>query len=239
MRVILVFILSALAFLSAHAQNRSLLIIAGGHSFDTIAFFKIFDQMEGVGYDFLIQPEANRFLAITEEIPYDVLLFYDMWQPITEEEKAAYIRLTETGKPMIFMHHSLVSYQEWPEFEQIIGGRYAENKRKELWPEHELSTYKHDVWVDVQIVEASHPVTAGLRSFRIFDEVYGNYRVGEKVRPLLKTSHPESTPVIAWENKYNNSTIIYLQPGHGADAYQSTEFRQLISQSIKYLTPNK
>jgi len=60
MRVIWVFIFSALAFLPAHAQNRSLLIIAGGHSFDTIAFFKIFDQMEGVGYDFLIQPEANR-----------------------------------------------------------------------------------------------------------------------------------------------------------------------------------
>lgn len=237
MRVIWVFILSVVAFIPMHAQNRSLLIIAGGHSFDTLAFFNIFDQMEGVGYDFLIQPEANRFLAITEEIPYDVLLFYDMWQPINEEEKAAYLRLAEAGKPMIFMHHSLVSYQEWPEFEKIIGGRYAENKRKELWPKSELSTYKHDVWVDVQIVEPNHPVTAGIKNFRIFDEVYGNYKVGEKVRPLLKTSHPESTPVIAWENKYNNSTIIYLQPGHGASAYESAELRQLISQAIKYLTP--
>jgi uncharacterized protein len=238
MKIIWVFILSVLVFKSAHTQNRSLLIIAGGHSFDTLSFFKIFDQMEGVGYDFLIQPEANRYLAITEEIPYDVLLFYDMWQPITEDEKAAYIRLTEAGKPMIFMHHSLVSYQEWPEFEQLIGGRYAENKRKEFWPKSELSTYKHDVWVDVQVVEPNHPVTAGIKNFRIFDEVYGNYKVGEKVRPLLKTNHPESTPVIAWENKYNKSNIIYLQPGHGANAYNSAEFRQLISQAIKYLTPN-
>ncbi len=237
MRLIYVFILSTVAFLSAHAQNRSLLIIAGGHSFDTLAFFNIFDQMEGVGYDFLLQPEANRFLAITEEIPYDILIFYDMWQPINETEKAAYLRLTEAGKPMLFMHHSLVSYQEWPEFEQIIGGRYAENKRKELWPKNELSTYKHDVWVDVQVVDPTHPVTAGMKNFRIFDEVYGNYKVGEKVKPLLKTSHPESTPVIAWENKYNKSTVIYLQPGHNANAYQSAEFRQLISQAIKYLTP--
>ncbi len=237
MRLIWVFILSVVAFFPAPAQNRSLLIIAGGHSFDTLAFFNIFDHMEGVAYDFLIQPEANRFLAITEEIPYDILLFYDMWQPINEEEKAAYIRLTEAGKPMIFMHHSLVSYQEWPEFEKLIGGRYKENKKKELWPSSELSTYKHDVWVDVQVVEPNHQVTAGIKNFRIFDEVYGNYKVGEKVRPLLKTSHPESTPVIAWENKYNNSTIIYLQPGHGASAYKSAEFRQLISQTIKYLTP--
>ena len=121
---------------------------------------------------------------------------------------------------------------------KIIGGRYAENKRKELWPKSELSTYKHDVWVDVQVVESKHPVTAGIKDFRIFDEVYGNYKVGRKVRPLLKTTHPESTPVIAWENKYNNSTIIYLQPGHDANAFKSAELRQLISQAIKYLTPD-
>ncbi len=221
------------------AQNYSILVVAGGHSFDTLSFMSIFDEMGGIGYDFLLQPEANRALINLEDHTYDVIIFYDMWESINDEEQAAYIRLTEAGIPFLFLHHSLVSYQQWPEFEQIIGGRYIQTLKNETRSKSELSTYKHDVWIDVEVIDPAHPLTAGINDFRIFDEVYGNYRVGDRVKPLLRTNHPESTPIIAWENKYKHSTIIYIQPGHDQYAYKSTEYRRLINQAIKFLASKK
>ena len=235
MKIIQFLFLALLILNSVHAQDRPVLIIAGGHSFDTLSFYNMFDQIEGLNYDFMLQPEANRYLASKEIPPYSILIFYDMWEPISEEEKAAYMRFTEKGVPMLFLHHALVSYQAWPEFEKIIGGKYIQTFKNDNRDKAELSTYKHDVWVDVEIVDPSHPVTFGMENFRLFDEVYGNYRVGDKVIPLLKTNHPESTPVIAWENLYNNSKIIYIQPGHDKSAYNNNNYRKLIRQAIKYL----
>jgi hypothetical protein len=193
------------------------------------------DKIPDIGYDFLIQPEANRYLASVDTLPYRLLIFYDMWEPLKEEEKNAYLKLTESGKPMLFLHHALVSYQEWPEFEKIIGGRYVQDMKNGRSKPEELSTYKHDVWINIMICDHQHPVTAGMDHFRIFDEVYGNYRVGEQVKPILKTDHPESTEVIAWENHYNNSTIIYIQPGHDKKTYEDDNYLQLLKQSVKYL----
>jgi uncharacterized protein len=193
----------------------------------------MFDSFSNINYKSVWQPEANKMISSGEAGKFDLLIFYDMIQPVSENEKTGYLNLTKAGKPLLFMHHSLGSYQEWPEFEKILGGKYV-LKGKDI-PESQLSTYKHGVWVDIEAVEAAHPVTKGLGHFRLFDEVYGNYRVGQSSKPLLRTDHTESTPVIAWENKYNSSAIIYLQPGHDKISFENPDFRKLVKQSINYL----
>ena len=115
----------------------------------------------------------------------------------------------------------------------LLGGKYIE--RNQDIPSDQLSTYRHDIWVDVEVADPDHDATREMKNFRIFDEVYGNYKVSSKVKPLLKTNHPESSPVIGWENRYNSSVIIFLQPGHDKNAYESEDYRKLISQSVKYL----
>ena len=220
-------------FLLLNAQPVNIMLITGGHSYDTIQFFQLFDSIENIEYDHFAQPEANKALASQKWKTFDVLVFYDMWQTISEKEKQAYLEMTARGKPMLFLHHSLVSYQHWPEFEKMLGGKYVE--RSPNLPDEKQSTYKHDVWVDVEIANSEHPVTKGFSDFRLFDEVYGNYLVSPNVQPLLKTDHPESTETIGWENRYNASTIVYLQPGHDYHAFESSDYRKLLTQAIHYL----
>lgn len=208
------------------------MLVTGGHDFDSIQFFQMFDEMDGVEYQHFQQPVANKTIENGLAEFFDVLVYYDMWQPISEVEKSAYIELTKQGKPFLFLHHSLVSYQNWKEFEKIIGGKYVE-KSKGI-PESELSTYDHDVWVYIQ-KGRNHPVTNGFSSLRFFDEVYGNLKVAENVIPLLTTNHPKSSRIIGWENHYNLSKIIYLQPGHDRRTFETTEYRKLIQQTINYL----
>jgi uncharacterized protein len=235
----LIFTLAAwfMLFFYLNAQPVKIMLVTGGHSYDSLQFFQMFDSLHEIEYEHFNQPHANKSLAEGAGQNYDVLVFYDMWRDISEPEKQAYLDLTKQGKPFLFMHHSLVSYQNWPEFEKILGGKYVE--RSPDIPKENLSTYKHDVWIDVEVEDNTHPVTKGMKDFRIFDEVYGNYRVLPHVTPLLKTSHPESTTVIAWENSYNASRIVYLQPGHDLNAYESEEYRKLLFNAINYLAREK
>ena len=214
------------------AQNIKIMLVTGGHSFDTLQFFQLFDELEGVEYTAFAQPEANQKIANGEAANFDVLVFYDMWKEISLKEKNAYLQLTEQGKPFLFLHHSIVSYQNWPEFEKMVGGKYV--SAGEGIPKSEESTYEHDVWVYGRALQ-NHPLTKGLAEIKLFDEVYGNMKIADSVQPLIQTNHPNSSEYIAWENKYNASKIIYLQSGHDYRSYQSIEFRKLVLQAITYL----
>ena len=220
-------------FFLLNAQPVNVMLVTGGHSYDTIQFFQLFDSLDEIEYTHFPQPEANKALADKKWKNFDVLVFYDMWQQISEKEKQAYLEMTRQGVPMLFLHHSLVSYQHWPEFEKILGGKYIE--KSPAIPDEEESTYEHDVWVYMQVVK-NHPVTKGFSMIKLFDEVYGNTRVSDDVIPLFKTNHPKSSRIIGWENRFNSSKIVYLQPGHDSRAFESEEYRKLISQAINYLT---
>jgi type 1 glutamine amidotransferase len=213
------------------AQTKQrVLIITGGHNFEREAFFDIFEDMTNVEYKEVIHPQANQLYDSSIIDDFDVLLFYDMVQEIDDSQKIAFIDLLKKGKAVVFLHHSLVSYQEWIEFEKIIGGRYILSDK-----EQEASTYRHDVEIPVEVVNKNHPITLGMDDFIIRDEVYGNYKVSSTVTPLLTTTHPESGEIIGWTNNYGKSRIVYIQLGHDHYAYANPNFRRLISQSIDWL----
>ncbi len=215
-----------------NAQPIKIMLVTGGHDFDEVEFFEMFDAMEGVLYEHFEQPKANAKLVKDLAEDFDVLVFYDMWKTISESDKTAYLKLAEQGKPFLFLHHSIASYQNWPEFEKLLGGKYFE--KGENVPQELLSTYDHDVWVYSK-VETYTPVTKGFRDLRFFDEVYGNVRVSDSVIPLLRTRHPKSMEVIAWENRYKASKIIYIQSGHDKRTFEEPDYQKLLLQAIQYL----
>lgn len=215
-----------------NAQSIKIMLVTGGHAYDTLQFLEMFDALPGVEYQHFQQPKANQKLVKDLAEDFDVVVFYDMWKSISEAEKSAYLKLTQQGKPLLFLHHSIASYQDWPEFEKILGGKYVEAAKG--IPKEEQSNYEHDVWVYSK-VENYTAVTVGLKEPRFFDEIYGNVRVSEDVVPLLRTRHPQSMEFIAWQHKYNNSQVVYLQPGHDYRTYANEEYRKLLLQAIKFL----
>ena len=156
-----------------------------------------------------------------------------MPKTITDEEKKSYYRLLDAGKGLLFLHHSICAYQDWPEFESIVGGKYFEKKKDEKFG---ASSYLHDIDFNVQIDHRTHPVTKGMKNFVLHDEVYGNLEVLPQVYPLLSTDHPKSNRLIGWTLKKENSKIVFIQPGHDKNSFTSPNYRQLIIQAINYLT---
>jgi hypothetical protein len=90
------------------------------------------------------------------------------------------------------------------------------------------------VEVPVTILDAGHPITAGLKDFTIRDEIYWGFRVGADVRPLLGTAHPKAGTPLMWTRSEGTSRVVFLQLGHDHLAYGNPNFRTLVSRSIHW-----
>lgn len=245
--VLTIFVLSIALFISSchhhhgHQHNDiDVWVVYGGKRIDTTAFLQMFESFEHINFQAKLQPQANQLYDSPEINDCDVLVFYDTTQEISEEQKQAFLNLLSKGKGIVFLHHALVSYQNWAEYESIIGGKYyhapdtSAGKRQ-----FARSTYRHDVDIPVTIVDKNHPITLGMDDFVIFDEVYGNFTVIPSVQPLLMTSHPESDSIIGWTHQFEKSRIVYIQLGHDHNAFQDSNYRKLVRQAIVWASEKK
>ncbi|RPE12170.1 ThuA domain-containing protein [Chitinophaga lutea] len=215
-------------------QKAHILVITGGHGFKQVPFYQMFDSLAGITYDKLAQPQANELIAAPAVKKYDALVFYDMYDSITPQQQQAYLQLLQKGTAMIFLHHALVSYQRnWNEFQHILGGKYYE-KATLVNGDTLTSSYQHDVVIPVKIEDRQHPVTKGLQDFEIYDEVYGNFGIQPGIHPLLSTTHPGSSRYIGWVNHYANTDVLFIQLGHGPEAFANPNYRKLLQQGIHW-----
>lgn len=212
---------------------EKILVVTGGHEFEP-SFYKIFDSFEDVQYDTVAQPGFNNRLANGTLGQYDALVFYDMWQDINEAEKSAYLKLLDKGQGMVFLHHSLVAYQHWDEFQKIIGGKYLETEFYDD-PNMQGSSWKEGITLDIKVVDNDHPVTKGVADFSIYDEGYKSLKINSDIYPLLSTNHPDCDPKIAWAKTYSNSKIVYILLGHGHEAHENQNYRKLVHNAINWV----
>jgi len=217
-------------------SKPKVLLITGGHGYDTTEFFQLFESFPEFTIDTLSQPYANQFIADGKAMEYDALVFYDYWQTITDAEKKAYIDLTQKGTGFLFLHHSLVSYLDWEEFSKIRGGKYPKSTPPDSSKD---GNYRHDIDIPLSIADSRHEITRGIEDFIIHDEGYNNIKVNEGITPVLLADHPDCAELFSWTNRYNNSEIVYLMGGHDRLAYENENYKKLIRNSLVYLTKRK
>ena len=209
------------------------LIVAGGHDFDTLEFFETFRNLEGIETDSVFYPEAKEILSSGKIETYDVLVFYDFLPGMSPADSSLFLDLTGKGKPLLFLHHALGTSQQWDGYKQMVGGRYV--MPRSVPDSTSWSDFKHDIDMRVEVVDPEHPVTLEMEDFTIHDEGYSNLTVLPGVTPLLKTDHPDSHPLLGWTHQYDASRIVYLMLGHDKHAYVHPSFQTLMTQTILWL----
>jgi type 1 glutamine amidotransferase len=90
------------------------------------------------------------------------------------------------------------------------------------------------VEIPVVVVAKDHPITAGLKDFTIHDEIYWGYRVDKDVTPLITTTLPKSGKPLGWCRLEGKSRVVYLQLGHGPEAFNNDHYRKLVAQSVQW-----
>jgi len=211
-----------------------ILVVTGGHAFDTVEFFDLFTSPENTLFDTVSHPRALELLSSKKVDRYRVLVFYDYLPDLPLKDSIIFQGLSQKGIPMLFLHHALCNFQRWDGYSQMVGGKYM---IPEFEPDSALhSAYRHDIDIQVKVLDPNHPVTAGVEDFVIHDEGYSNIRISKDVHPLLGTSHPDCAPLMGWVNQYQNSTCLYLMFGHDSQAYSNENLRLLLNNSIQWLS---
>jgi type 1 glutamine amidotransferase len=221
--------------LAADAAGKTrVLLITGGHDFEREPFMKLFTDNPDITYKAAEHPNALELLEPESAKNFDVLVLYDMYQPITEQEKTNFLAWLKEGKGLVVVHHAIANYQKWPEYAKIIGAKYYLEKTVVDGVEKARSAYQHDVNFKVHVADPSHPVTKNVKDFEIHDETYKLFDVHESVHPLLTTDEPLSNKVIAWAKTYGPSRVVYLQSGHDHYAYENPNYQKILRQAISW-----
>jgi type 1 glutamine amidotransferase len=229
----------ALCGMSFASQDKiKVLVVTGGHPFEREAFFNLFEGYDDITYKEAVQPKANEMIESGEADKYDVLVLYDMWQPITEGQKKAFVEMLKKGKGLVVLHHCLASYQEWPEFFKIIGGKFYLQKRVEEGVEYPQSRAAEGQNMEIK-VNKDHPIMYGMEDFVILDETYDDFRVAQDVNVFLTTDNPDNGPKVAWTKTYGKSRVVYFQLGHDNHAYSNPNYRRIIANSIRWAAAPK
>ena len=193
-------------------------LVTGGHDHD-ISFYRVFENCPDLKVNVNPHPIAYRNDLRKSA---DVLVLYDMTDVTDEKQRTNLRNFVEAGKGVVVLHHAILDNKDWPWwYEEVVGGRYLEKG----------SRFKHDINLDIQIA-GDHPVVKGIQPFRIYDEGYADTWVSPKVKPLLKTKHPDSDELVGWISPYEKSRVVYIQLGHGREAHENPIYRKLVYQAI-------
>jgi type 1 glutamine amidotransferase len=246
MKNILLFILILFVFSLTSAaksdKNKPIrvLVITGNHSYNKETFNAMFVSFGNtITFQVAEFPAAYEMFLPENRNKYDVLVFYHMWQKITEEQKKFFADCIRQGKPVVALHHSICAYDDWEEYWHIIGGKYFHKTTILNGKEYPACSYIHDLHFMARVVDKKHPITKGVKDFELFDETYKGYYVEPGVKTLLTTTDTTSTPVIGWTKMYGKARIVTLQSGHDSPTFQNPNFRQLLRQSIEWVIKGK
>jgi type 1 glutamine amidotransferase len=222
-------------------EKIKVLVVTGGHGFDKQPFFKMFSENAEIAVTEAAHASKTDATVFERDdlLSYDAVVLYDMPSEITEAQKAKFLSLFGKGVGLVVLHHALVSYPNWPEYQTIIGGRYAEPDPNKPGTVTEQAGYQHDVEIPVVIVTTNHPVTAGVKDFVIQDEIYWGFSVNQDVTPLITTTHPKSGKPLGWYRTQGKSRVVYLQLGHGKEAFNDENYRKLVGQSIRWVARSR
>ncbi len=253
---------------------KSLLVLSGGHAYEREPFDQLLGSLGDWGITHLMHPEAEEAVADGRAMDADAVLFYDMggytfaddWvtsRPPSEAFRKAIMDRFAAGRGAVAMHHALAGWADWPEWHEMLGGRFLYTPGEVRGKKVLDSGYRHDVEYSAQVV-ADHAVTMGLpENFTVTDELYLAEIFEQDVNPLIRSDydftrdnfysaalgisgtlysregwdHPPASNLVAWHKTIGpeQAPLVYLQFGDSPQTYANPHVRQTLANSLNFI----
>ena len=178
-----------------------------------------------------------------------------------EAFKTGFLRLMDAGKGVVALHHAIAGWPAWPEYAELLGGRFLYKSGPLRGSQRPDSGYRHDIAHRATVLDTDHPVTRGLpQRFDLTDELYLGEVFEDLVHPLLASDaaftrdvfysatlavrgrmfsnegwdHADGSNLIGWAKRARRSPLVYLQPGDGPPTYENPHYRRLLENAIRW-----
>ena len=214
-------------------EKTKVLVVWGGHGFERDPFFALFKANPGITHTEGKHDKTATGYNRDDLLDHDVVVLYDFWQKITDEEKKKFLSLFDKGVGLVVLHHALANFQDWPEFEKAAGGKFL--LRPETRDGREIpKSGTGGGELSLHVESRDHPVTRDMEDFKLQDEFYNACLVSPDVKVLLTTDHPKNQKQVAWCREQGKSRVVYIMSGHDRKVYGHPSFRQLLANAIRW-----
>ena len=251
--------------------RRSLLVISGGHPYEETPFDELIHSLGEWDVVHLIHPDAEKAVAAGAADDVDALLFYDMGgyefadgrvtsRLPSEEFRQALKRRFASGRGVVAMHHALAGWADWPEWAEMLGGRFLYQPGEWQGKPVPDSGYRHDVEYEAEVV-GDHAVTRDLPTqFSLCDELYLAEIDEGAVNPLIRAQHSftrdgfysaanavagemfsndgwdhaPGSNLVAWWKLVGKAPLVYLQFGDGPQTYTNPHVRRALANALEF-----
>ena len=141
--------------------------------------------------------------------------------PWTDETVDTSLRqFVQNGNALLVIHGGTVRYAPVPGIRTMTGGSFIQ----------------HPASCDVQLeTSPTHPISAGIPSFAVFDEHYF-MDVDPDINVFLQAHSQHGTQPAGWTKAFGKGRICVLTPGHGAAVWERSEYRELLRNALNWLT---
>ena len=157
---------------------------------------------------------------------YDALMIYANWDSIPPSVERDLLAYVASGKGILPIHCASYCFRNSSEYVKMVGGQF--------W-RHTKDT------IETQTVQPEHPIMAGLKSFRAYDETYLHTKlqadnnilaVREIKADQFKDKPNTKTEPYTWTRSYGKGRVFYTAYGHDENTWQNEDFHALILRGI-------
>lgn len=229
--------LSSLPAEETATDRINIVVATGGHGFQQKPFLAMFKAMDGAGITFTHAPQKDHSELFEDisEWKYDVIVLYNMTQKISEKRRKHFMALLDKGVGVVVLHHALAAWQDWPDYaNKIAGGKFYTKPTVENGVKREKSGWKEGLDYTVHIEDPNHPITRGMKDFKIHDETYCRYSVSPKAHLITTTDEPTSEKAIGWTLGCGKARTCFIINGHDGKAYANPGYRKLVTNAIRW-----
>jgi type 1 glutamine amidotransferase len=129
----------------------------------------------------------------------------------------------DRGIGVLAVHSALSSLRDYPRWRATVGGSW----------EDDVSWHPPIGTFDVRIVDAPHPLTAGIDDFALFDERYGGLILDDGLTVLSGHHLDDVTHPLLWVRESPVRTVVSAL-GHDERSYGSPEHRELLRRAARW-----
>lgn len=211
------------------AKSAKILLLVGGlyHNYDQLPQALVANlqaRLKGsLAAEFTVTKDLSA-LQKDELSHYDAVMINVCEQTLlSSEQKEGFLNSVRDGLPVVALHCTFWSFQDWPEFKQILGA---------FVPGH-----GHHGSFCLQAVRPESPILKGVApTFELTDEPYIVNDRDPSMGILVRTCQPiqdrEGTEPEVWTKMYGKGRIFAMTFGHDAKSQESSSYLTLLSNGL-------
>lgn len=168
---------------------------------------------------------TGDYAALTAEglADVDLLVIYTTGTQRFGADVTAIREFVEGGKALVGIHNAADSFTDTEEYVQLIGAKFR--------------THPAQLDITTEIVDSSHPITQGVTTFTVHDELYlfSAYDPA-RVHLLAQThSYDDNGPIpIAWTREPGSGRVFYLSLGHNPSTLADANWQHFFKNGVEW-----